>query len=121
MSVDPASHLYSEPLTPDTTMWIASNTKLMTAISALQCVERGLLSLDDDISNILEEWKTPGILIGFEDDTGKPIVKEAKNKITLRMLLTHQSGLGYTFVHPQLERFSKYMKTDGELGTKRIV
>ncbi|OKL63686.1 hypothetical protein UA08_01032 [Talaromyces atroroseus] len=120
MSVDPTSHLYSEPLTPDTTMWIASNTKLMTAISALQCVERGLLSLDDDVSNILEEWKAPEILVGFEDDTGKPIVQKAKNKITLRLLLTHQSGLGYDFLQPQLTRFSKYMEANGKAGIQPI-
>jgi CubicO group peptidase (beta-lactamase class C family) len=37
-----------EPMTPDTTvLWIASCTKLITAISAMQLVEQGKLDLDD--------------------------------------------------------------------------
>lgn len=108
MSMDPASELSTTPLTPDTTMWIASCTKLMTAIASMQCVERGLLNLDDDVSSILPEWENPQILVGFEDDSGKPILKDAKNKLTLRMLLTHQSGLGYGFMHPDLTRYCKY-------------
>ncbi|KAE8553928.1 hypothetical protein EYB25_002466 [Talaromyces marneffei] len=113
MSMDPASELSSPPLTPDTTMWIASCTKLMTAISAMQCVERGLLKLDEDVSSILPEWKTPQILVGFEDDSGKPIFKDTKNKITLRMLLSHQSGLGYGFAEPELRRYCTYANVPG--------
>ncbi|KAL1637200.1 hypothetical protein SLS56_000859 [Neofusicoccum ribis] len=49
---------------PDTSdvYWIASCSKLITTIVALQCVEKGLLNLDDDISGILPEWKDPKIL-----------------------------------------------------------
>lgn len=120
MSLDPASVLSTTPITPDTTMWIASCTKLMTAIASLQCVERGLLNLDDDVSSILPEFKTPQILIGFEDDSGKPILKDAKNKITLRLLLTHQTGLGYGFSQPELIRYCKYANIP-PIGENRIV
>lgn len=58
-------------------------TKLMTTVAAMQCVERGLIGLDDDISNLLQEWKDAQILDGF-DDSRKPILRKAKNKITLR-------------------------------------
>jgi CubicO group peptidase (beta-lactamase class C family) len=92
----------------------------MTAISALQCVERGLLNLDEDVSSILPEWKTPQILVGFEEDSGKPILKEAENKLTLRMLLTHQTGLGYGFSAPELGRYCKYANIP-TVGHKRIV
>jgi CubicO group peptidase (beta-lactamase class C family) len=102
-------------------MWIASCTKLMTAISVLQCVEKGLLSLDDDISTVLSEWKNRGILLGFEEGTGKPILQETKGKITVRMLLTHQSGMGYTFTDPKLEQFVKYNKRNGEMGSGLVV
>ncbi|GAM42469.1 D-aminoacylase [Talaromyces pinophilus] len=105
MSMDPASDLSTTPLTPDTTMWIASCTKLMTAIASM---------------HILPEWKNPQILVGFEDDSGKPILKDAKNKLTLRMLLTHQTGLGYGFSHPELARYCKYANIP-TIGEKRIV
>lgn len=93
----------------------------MTAIAAMQCVERGLLNLDEDASGILTEFKNPNILVGFEDDTGKPIYDKASGFITLRMLLTHQSGLGYPFVQPKLGQFSKYEKRDAEFGSKLLV
>lgn len=120
MSLDPASVLSTTPITPDTTMWIASCTKLMTAIASLQCVERGLLNLDDDVSSILPEFKNPQILVGFEDDSGKPILKDAKNKLTLRLLLTHQTGLGYGFSQPELIRYCKYANIP-PIGESRIV
>lgn len=87
------------PFDFDTVMWIASSTKLFTSISALQCVERGLLSLDAPISDVLPEWKSPQILTGL-DDTGKAIFKQAENALTLRRLLTHSSGMTYYGVNP---------------------
>lgn len=90
-------------------MWIASCTKLMTALSCMQCVERGLLTLDDDVSPILHEFKDIQILRSFTPD-GVPIYVKAKNKVTLRMLLTHSSGVGYDFVHPKLMALRRYQK-----------
>jgi CubicO group peptidase (beta-lactamase class C family) len=58
-------------------------TKLMTTVAAMQCVERGLIGLDDDVSSVLHEWKDAEILDGF-DESGKPKLRKAKNKITLR-------------------------------------
>jgi len=71
------------PLDLNTTIWVASCTKLMTTVAALQCVERGLVELDEDITRVLNEWKEPKILTGF-DENGIPITKVAKNKMTLR-------------------------------------
>lgn len=55
----------------------------MTSIAAMQTVERGLIGLDDDVSTILHEWKDAQILEGFSED-GKPQLRRAKNKLTLR-------------------------------------
>lgn len=65
------------------TFILASCTKLMTSIAALQCVERGLINLDEDVSPILTELKDVKILSGFEQN-GTPSLKPASNKITLR-------------------------------------
>jgi CubicO group peptidase (beta-lactamase class C family) len=82
----------------------------MTAIAALQCVERGQLALDDDISAVLPEFKEPEIVVGVEETTKKPILEKAGGHITLRMLLTHQSGLGYRFLNPEYDRYAEYHK-----------
>jgi len=53
----------------------------------MQCVERGLIKLDDPISTFLPEWKEPMIVTGFDEkDGGKPVLVEAKNAITLRFV-----------------------------------
>ncbi|PGH20783.1 hypothetical protein AJ80_03410 [Polytolypa hystricis UAMH7299] len=102
------------PLTLDTPIWLASCTKLMTAIAVLQCVERGLLDLDEDISRLLPEFAEPDILYGFDEKTGQPLLRKAKRKITLRHLLTHSSGLGYDMLDPRL---LKWKAAKGEVPT----
>jgi CubicO group peptidase (beta-lactamase class C family) len=67
----------------DSTFWGASCTKLVTVIAALQIVEQGLVDLDEDITRILHEWKDPIVLEGF-DESGQPITRPAKKKMTLR-------------------------------------
>lgn len=80
LSVTPGSR----PLKEDDVFWIASCTKLLTTICMLQCIEEGLFILDQDITTVLPEWKDPDILTGFDEITGGPILKKAKNKITIR-------------------------------------
>ena len=65
-------------------MAIASCTKLMTSIAAMQCVERGLVALDADVVEILPELAAQGILTGFDEATGEPIINKRQNPITLR-------------------------------------
>ncbi|THU92257.1 putative penicillin-binding protein [Dendrothele bispora CBS 962.96] len=94
----------STPIDLNTTFWVASCTKLMTTIAALQLVEQGLIDLDEDITRVLHEWKNPMVLTGF-DDNGKPMTRPAKNKMTLRHLLTHSAGLGYDFLTPAIQKW----------------
>ena len=65
-------------------MATASCTKLMTSIAAMQCVERGLVTLDTDVKDILPELAAQGILTGFDEATGQPIINKRQNPITLR-------------------------------------
>ncbi|KZP25191.1 beta-lactamase/transpeptidase-like protein [Athelia psychrophila] len=97
----------AQPLTIDSTFWIASCTKLLTTLACFQCIERGLFSLDspDDIARLLPELAAPQILTGF-DATG-PVTVPAKNRITLRQLLTHTSGMTYEFMDPRLMAWRK--------------
>lgn len=50
----------------------------------MQCVEKGLVTLDEDITNILTELKDSNILKGFEEGTEKPILVKNTTKMTLR-------------------------------------
>lgn len=99
-------------------MWIASCTKLMTAVCVAQLVERGLVTLDEPVYKHLPELKALPILKGFNDD-GTPIEKPQKNPITLRLLLTHTSGLCYEGLSPDLLKWLKYH--DKPLSTQSTI
>lgn len=47
----------TKPVTSDSLCWIASMTKLVTAVAVIQLVERGLISLDDNVYEIIPELK----------------------------------------------------------------
>jgi CubicO group peptidase (beta-lactamase class C family) len=105
----------------DTLMWVASCTKLMTTVAAMQCVEKGLFTLDENISRVLPEWKSPDILTGFDDKTGEPLLRKATKAITLRHLLTHSSGMGYDMFNPLLLALRKYQGREPGTLTGNIV
>ena len=63
--------------------WIASMTKLLTSVAALQVVEKGLIGLDDDVSSVLPELKDLPLLEGW-DDEGKAKTTTQSTPITLR-------------------------------------
>ena len=91
-------------MTTDTVFWIASLTKAVTSVTAMQLVERGKVGLDDPVSRWLPRLAAPQVLEGFADD-GTPITRPAKAPITLRHLLTHTSGLAYDFFSADLVRY----------------
>ncbi|KAI0142433.1 beta-lactamase family protein [Hypoxylon sp. NC0597] len=97
---------HGETLATDSVMWLASCSKLMTSVAALQQVERGHIGLDEDIGKVLPELNSLQVLTGF-DEEGKPVFEERQSSITLRHLLTHTSGLTYPFISPQLQRLAK--------------
>lgn len=80
---------------PDALFFIASMTKAITSTAALQLVERGKLALEEPVSKHLPELAKLDVLEGFDNATGKPILRPAKKAVTLRHLLTHTSGFAY--------------------------
>ncbi len=93
----------SVAMTCDTLFWLASMTKLVTTIAAMQLVETDRLSLDSPVTGLLPELADMQVLEGF-DASGRPELRPAESIITLRQLLTHRSGLGYDLMNPKLMR-----------------
>lgn len=91
-----------EPMSQDHIFWIASSTKMLVGLACMQLVEQGLLGLDDgdQIESLCPELKDLQVL--------RPDGSfEKKNKtITLRMLLNHTAGFGYTFFNERLRDWS---------------
>ena len=68
------------PITSSTVFHLASITKAFTAMSVLLAAERGVLSLDDEVSKYVAEWS----------------IREPH--VTIRHLLTHTSGVRDAYV-----------------------
>ncbi|KAF2630465.1 beta-lactamase/transpeptidase-like protein [Macroventuria anomochaeta] len=109
----------AKPLQTNTVMWVASCTKLMTSICALQLVERGKLTLDDPVYTHVPELKDFKILQTF-DNEGKPFEVRHTKPITLRTLLTHTSGLTYDGMHPKLLAWLAYHGREPSVGAKLL-
>ena len=50
----------------------------------MQCVERGLISLEKDVVDVLPELAAQGILTGFDEGTSEPVIINRQNPLTLR-------------------------------------
>ncbi|KIW05203.1 uncharacterized protein PV09_03747 [Verruconis gallopava] len=93
----------AKPLDIEATFWIASCTKLLTSICALQQVEQGKVDLDEDITRIVPEMKDLPIITADESAPNGFTLRPRHNKITLRQLLSHTSGVGYDFLSPLIQ------------------
>jgi CubicO group peptidase (beta-lactamase class C family) len=95
-----------EPMQVDSVFWVASMTKALTTVAALQMVEEGRLTLNDPIGKILPDLANPVVLEGFAPD-GSPMTRPTEKKITLGRLLTHTAGFSYDFASADLARYLK--------------
>nr|WP_234808951.1 serine hydrolase domain-containing protein [Mycolicibacter hiberniae] len=76
----------AEPMTEDTIFDLASLTKcLATAVAVLQLYEQGRVQIDEPVQTYLPEF----------NETNDP----RRAQVTLRMLLTHTSGIGGDLSH----------------------
>jgi CubicO group peptidase (beta-lactamase class C family) len=91
------------PMTTDTVGWIASMTKALTSVAAVQCLERGLLSLDTPANLVVPEIGHAQVLTGF-DGAGQPTLRPPRRAITLRHLLTHSAGFSYEIWNTDMQK-----------------
>lgn len=101
------------PVNVDSIFSIASMTKAITTVAALQLVERGKVTLDEPVSRHLRQLEHLEVLEGFDPETGKPRVRLARTPVTLKHLLTHTSGMCYDIWDRDMFRYAS--KTKGEV------
>jgi CubicO group peptidase (beta-lactamase class C family) len=85
----------------DTKFNLGSMNKMFTAVAIAQLVERGKLSFEDPLSKFLPEFPS----------------KEAAQKIKIKHLLTHTSGLGSYFNKKFMESSRARFRTVNEMMT----
>lgn len=91
------------PMTLDTVGWIASMTKALTSVTAVQLVERGQLDLDAPASTVVPAIAEAQVLTGF-DAAGQPQMRAPRRPITLRHLLTHSAGFSYEIWNTDIQK-----------------
>jgi CubicO group peptidase (beta-lactamase class C family) len=97
-----------ECMDADTVMWIASMTKPVVGVAAMQLVEQGRMALDEPAARIVPELGEFKVLAGW-DASGQPVLRPPKTAITLRNLLTHSAGFVYDTWNPDMARYYKTM------------
>src|ERR1700712_3179308 len=93
-------------MTTDSVFRIASMTKAITAVAAMQMTEQGKLSLDQPAKEILPFLADTKVLLGF-DSSDMPIMRAPRTQITLRNLLTHTAGFVYDTWNEEMNRYAK--------------
>ena len=92
-----------QAMTTDTVLWIASMTKAITSVAAVQLVERGKLELDAPAQAVVPKIAEAQVLTGF-DAKGEPRFRAPKRPITLRHLLTHSAGFSYEIWNTDIQK-----------------
>jgi len=95
-----------KPLKTDSTFWIASMSKPMTAVAVMMLVDEGKIQLDDPVDKYLPEFKDQWMIA--EQDNEHILLKKPKQAPTIRQLLSHTSGLPFksAIETPTLDRVS---------------
>lgn len=95
-----------KPMTTESIFRIASQTKAIVSVAFLQLVEAGKISLDDPIEKYIPAFATQQVAL-VEKDSIKLVAKN--RSITIRDLLSHQSGISSADEFPKLKKlFAQY-------------
>lgn len=106
-----------DPMTLDSVFRIASMTKAVTGVAAMQLVEQGRIGLDQPMGDVLPVIQEVKVLEGF-DASGSPRLRAPKVSVTLRHLLTHTSGYGYDTFNADLSRYIQVAGLPGIMTRK---
>ena len=83
------------PMEKDTICRIYSMTKVITSVAAMMLIEEGRMSLTDPVHKFIPELKRMKVFRSGTAD--EPNLEDAARPITVKHLLTHTSGLTYTW------------------------
>jgi CubicO group peptidase (beta-lactamase class C family) len=92
-----------DPMSAETIFRVYSMSKPIVSVAAMQLVEEGKLALEDPVSKYIPEFANPKVLVG------KGETRPAAREITVRDLLSHESGLIYGFFDQESELGKMYM------------
>ena len=94
----------------DTLFRIASMTKPITSVAAMRLIEAGRIDLDDPVAKYLPAFNDRQVLSKFDTATGAYETRPPNRPITIRHLMSHTSGLGYSWSSEIVSRLTKNVR-----------
>lgn len=82
-----------KPMKHDTIVRIYSMSKPITSVALMMLYEEGAFHLDDPVEKYISAFENQQVYV--EGPSSNPVLRPVKNKMTIRHLLTHTSGLSY--------------------------
>ena len=101
-------------MTADSVFRIASMTKPLTTAAILMLADEGRLKVDDPVGTYLPRFKTSQVLLGVDEAHGTLKTRPATAVMTVRHLLTHTSGIGYSWSDPGLAAAQRVTKATND-------
>jgi len=101
----------TKPMSNINTYWLYSATKVITCTGVMQLVEKESIRLDDPVSYYLPEYMNLRVRNGS-------VIEPVKNTMTIRHLLSMQSGLNYNL---EASSILKVKKATGNKATTRQI
>ncbi len=83
---------------PDTLFRIYSMTKPITGMAVMMCIDDGLIGLDQPLHEILPAFRNMRVQRQYDGAITADNLEPAERVITIRHLLTHTAGFGYTII-----------------------
>jgi CubicO group peptidase (beta-lactamase class C family) len=106
-------------ITPDSLWRAYSMTKPITGIAVMMLIEDGKLKMDQNVADILPAFANPKVLT---DPANSLDARPSRAPITIRNLLTHTAGLGYSIVTkgPLLDAYLKAGISPGSVSRSQL-
>ncbi len=105
------------PVTTATMFRLMSMTKPLASVGALQLIEQGELALDHEVRSVLPAWGELEVLEGFDGDT--PRLREPAHQATVKQLMNHTAGHGYSFCNADLFHYHEVTGAPDPMSGKR--
>ena len=81
---------------------MASMTKPIVSVAAMQLIEQGKLNLDDPVGKYITSFNETEVLTDFNPADSTYTSKPSESTPTIRQLLTHTAGVPYGFMNPSV-------------------
>jgi CubicO group peptidase (beta-lactamase class C family) len=98
------------PASPDSLFRIASMTKIVTTVAALQLRDEGSLDFAAPVDSYCPDFAAVRVLDGFDGE--RPRLRPPAGRATVAQLVTHTAGFSYGFWHADLARWEAVAKPE---------